>query len=83
MAPRCSRASPPPVCASSPSRPAATGTPATDFATDEIEQGKLYWLAERLSAGAMPVAFGANNSGTGVGGSMLHWGAYVPRVDPA
>ena len=56
--------------------------PATDFATDEIEQAKLYWLGERLSAGDMPVAFGANNSGTGVGGSMLHWGAYVPRVDP-
>jgi len=56
--------------------------PATDFATDELEQAKLYWLAERLSSGDMPVAFGANNSGTGVGGSMLHWGAYVPRADP-
>ena len=30
----------------------------------------------------MPEAFGANNSGTGVGGSMLHWGAFVPRPDP-
>ncbi len=56
--------------------------PGVDYATDEIEQSKLYWLGERLSDGGMPVAFGANNSGTGVGGSMLHWGAYVPRVDP-
>ncbi len=56
--------------------------PGVDFATDEIEQAKLYWLGERLSDGGMPVAFGANNSGTGVGGSTLHWGAYVPRADP-
>ena len=57
-------------------------TPGEEFATDEIVQGELYWTGERVSAGETPVAFGANNSGTGVGGSMLHWGAYVPRVDP-
>lgn len=57
-------------------------TPGTDFATDEIEASKIYWLGERLSAGKTPEAFGANNSGTGVGGSMLHWGAFVPRADP-
>ncbi len=56
--------------------------PATDFATDEIDAAKLYWLGERLSSGNTPTAFGLNNSGTGVGGSTLHWGAYVPRVDP-
>ena len=56
--------------------------PAADFATDEIDAAKLYWLGERLSAGDTPTAFGANNSGTGVGGSTLHWGAYVPRADP-
>ena len=56
--------------------------PASDFATDEIAAAKLYWLGERLSAGETPTAFGANNSGTGVGGSTLHWGAYVPRADP-
>ena len=55
--------------------------PATEFATDEMAQGGLYWSAERVSAGETPVAFGGNNSGTGVGGSMLHWGAYVPRAD--
>lgn len=56
--------------------------PAQDFATDEIDAAKLYWLGERLSAGETPTAFGANNSGTGVGGSTLHWGAFVPRADP-
>ncbi len=56
--------------------------PGTEFATDEVAQEALYWTGERISAGETPVAFGANNSGTGVGGSMLHWGAYVPRVDP-
>ena len=56
--------------------------PAEDFATDEIAASKIYWTDERLSGGADPTAFGGNNSGTGVGGSMLHWGAYVPRPDP-
>jgi choline dehydrogenase-like flavoprotein len=57
-------------------------SPADDFATDELAASKLYWLDERLSAGNTPEAFGANNSGTGVGGSTLHWGAFVPRADP-
>ncbi len=56
--------------------------PAADYAADEPHMSKLYWLGERISAGETPTAFGANNSGTGVGGSMLHWGAFVPRPDP-
>ncbi len=56
-------------------------SPGEEFATDEIAASSLYWLGERLSAGETPTAFGPNNSGTGVGGSTLHWGAYVPRVD--
>ena len=56
--------------------------PGEQFATDEIDAAKLYWMGERLSAGDTPTTFGANNSGTGVGGSTLHWGAYVPRADP-
>ena len=56
--------------------------PAKDFAADESQMSELYWLGERISAGATPTAFGGNNSGTGVGGSMLHWGAFVPRADP-
>ena len=56
--------------------------PAKDFAADETQMSELYWLGERISAGRTPNAFGGNNSGTGVGGSMLHWGAFVPRADP-
>ena len=56
-------------------------SPNEDFATDETDAAKIYWLDERLSAGDIPIVFGGNNSGTGVGGSMLHWGAFVPRAD--
>ena len=55
---------------------------ATDFATDEHEQNKLYWPHERISAGDDPLLFGRNNSGTGVGGSTLHYTAYTPRPHP-
>jgi choline dehydrogenase-like flavoprotein len=57
-------------------------SPAEEFATDEVDAAKIYWMEERLSAGETPIVFGANNSGKGVGGSMLHWGAFVPRADP-
>jgi choline dehydrogenase-like flavoprotein len=57
-------------------------SPVDDFATDELAAAKIYWLDERLSAGNTPEAFGGNNSGTGVGGSTLHWGAFTPRADP-
>ncbi len=53
-----------------------------EFASDERAQSYLYWLDERLTDGGNPVAFGKNNSGIGVGGSTLHWGAYVPRPSP-
>jgi choline dehydrogenase-like flavoprotein len=56
--------------------------PARDFATDERAQSKLFWNDERLSDGADPVHFGRNNSGAGVGGSTLHYTAYVPRAQP-
>ena len=56
--------------------------PAQDFATDERAQRDLFWNDERLSGGADPVHFGLNNSGTGVGGSTLHYTAYVPRPQP-
>ncbi|MCB2406568.1 GMC family oxidoreductase [Hymenobacter lucidus] len=57
--------------------------PKKDFATDEKAQEFLFWNDERLSAGKDPVAFGKNNSGTGVGGSTLHYTAYTPRPQPA
>ncbi|MDB5239846.1 MAG: hypothetical protein JWP57_471 [Spirosoma sp.] len=56
--------------------------PAKDFATDERSQEKLFWNDERLSAGNDPIPFGNNNSGTGVGGSTLHYTAYTPRAQP-
>ncbi|MBM0745365.1 gluconate 2-dehydrogenase subunit 3 family protein (plasmid) [Phormidium sp. CLA17] len=56
--------------------------PAQDFATDERSQSKLFWTDERLSAGEDAIAFGNNNSGIGVGGSTLHYTAYVPRPQP-
>ncbi len=55
--------------------------PESEFVADEAASGDLYWMRERISGGATPEAFGANNSGIGVGGSTLHWGAYVPRAD--
>jgi choline dehydrogenase-like flavoprotein len=51
-----------------------------EHVADEVA-ADLYWLEERLSGGADPTAFGANNSGMGVGGSTLHWGAFCPRPD--
>ena len=54
----------------------------SDYAQDERAQRNLYWLDERLSGGTDPTAFGGNNSGCGVGGSTLHYGAYAPRPDP-
>lgn len=57
-------------------------TPERDFATDELAQHDLFWTDERLSGGADPIAFGNNNSGKGVGGTTLHYTAYVPRPRP-
>ena len=51
------------------------------YVQDDLKAG-IYWTDERLSAGRTPTAFGLNNSGTGVGGSTLHYGAYAPRPDP-
>ena len=49
---------------------------------DELEGTDINWMSERISGGETPTAFGANNSGRGVGGSTLHWGAFTPRPDP-
>jgi choline dehydrogenase-like flavoprotein len=46
---------------------------------DELAGVDINWMEERLSGGGAPTAFGANNSGRGVGGSTLHWGAFAPR----
>ena len=57
-------------------------SPFHEFATDERSQSKLFWRHERISAGKDDLAFGNNNSGTGVGGSTLHYTAYTPRPQP-
>jgi choline dehydrogenase-like flavoprotein len=57
-------------------------SPAEQFPTDELAAGAIYWAGERLSAGGDPQVHGGNTSGTGVGGSTLHWGAFTPRADP-
>ena len=53
-----------------------------EHTADETQGVDINWMEERLSGGADPTAFGPNNSGTGVGGSTLHWGAFTPRPDP-
>ena len=37
--------------------------PLDDFASDELEQQKLYWLDDRVTAGADPIALGATIPG--------------------
>ena len=43
----------------------------------------LYWTEPRVIAGADPVPLGSNNSGRGVGGSMVHYAGYTPRFHPS
>jgi len=56
--------------------------PLEDFASDEEAQQQLYWLDERLSGGADPLALGGNNSGWGVGGSTVHFSMISLRFRP-
>ena len=56
--------------------------PLSDFASDEREQDKLYWLDPRLSDGDDPLEFGANNSGRNVGGSTTHFQMVSLRFRP-
>lgn len=56
--------------------------PLEDFASDEEAQQQLYWLEERLTGGADPIALGGNNSGWGVGGSTVHFSMISLRLRP-
>lgn len=56
--------------------------PLEDFASDEMEQQKIYWTDDRLSGGDDPIAFGGNNSGRGVGGSTVHFSMISLRWRP-
>ena len=56
--------------------------PLEDFASDEYEQQKLYWLGERITGGDDPVELGSNNSGQSVGGSTVHFQMVSLRFRP-
>jgi choline dehydrogenase-like flavoprotein len=57
--------------------------PDRDWVSDEAGQHKIYWTAERVIGGEDPVELGKNNSGHGVGGSMIHYAGYTPRFHPS
>ena len=57
--------------------------PDRDWVSDEAASHKLYWTANRLIGGEDPVELGKNNSGHGVGGSMIHYAGYTPRFHPS
>ena len=56
--------------------------PLDDFASDETEQNKLYWLDKRIMAGKDPIQMGGKNSGKAVGGSMVHFAMVSLRFRP-
>ena len=57
--------------------------PDTDWVSDEAGSHHLYWTEPRVIAGSDPVPMGSNNSGRGVGGSMVHYAGYTPRFHPS
>ncbi len=57
--------------------------PDEDWVSDEAGSHKLYWTDERITGGQDPVELGKNNSGHGVGGSMVHYAGYCPRFHPS
>ena len=57
--------------------------PDRDWVSDELGSHHLYWTEPRVITGEDPVPLGSNNSGRGVGGSMVHFAGYVPRLHPS
>ena len=57
--------------------------PERDWVSDEAGSHHLYWNEPRVIAGDDPVPLGSNNSGRGVGGSMVHFAGYTPRFHPS
>ncbi|GAA2718064.1 MULTISPECIES: GMC family oxidoreductase [Streptomyces] len=57
--------------------------PQRDWVSDEWGSHHLYWNEPRVVGGSHPVPLGSNNSGRGVGGSMVHFAGYVPRLHPS
>ena len=54
-----------------------------DWVSDEKGAHNLYWNDMRITGGKHPLAFGANNSGKGVGGGTVHWASFTPRLHPS
>ena len=57
--------------------------PDKDWVSDEAGSHHLYWTEPRVITGDDPVPLGSNNSGRGVGGSMVHYAGYAPRFHPS
>jgi choline dehydrogenase-like flavoprotein len=57
--------------------------PDSDWVSDERGSHRLYWTEPRQIGGSDPVPLGSNNSGRGVGGSMVHYAGYTPRFHPS
>jgi choline dehydrogenase-like flavoprotein len=57
--------------------------PDADWVSDEAGSHRLYWTEPRVITGGDPVPLGSNNSGRGVGGSMVHFAGYAPRFHPS
>jgi choline dehydrogenase-like flavoprotein len=57
--------------------------PDRDWVSDEAGSHRLYWTEPRVIDGDDPVPLGSNNSGRGVGGSMVHFAGYTPRFHPS
>ena len=57
--------------------------PDEDWVSDEAGSHRLYWNQKRIIGGADPISLGKNNSGRGVGGSMVHYAGYTPRFHPS
>ncbi len=57
--------------------------PDRDWVSDEAGSHGLYWTEPRVIDGTDPVPLGSNNSGRGVGGSMVHYAGFAPRFHPS
>jgi choline dehydrogenase-like flavoprotein len=57
--------------------------PDEDWVSDEAGSHRLYWNEKRIIGGSDPISMGKNNSGRGVGGSMVHFAGYTPRFHPS
>ena len=54
--------------------------PLEDFASDETEQGGLYWTDERITGGDDPVELGIEQQRQRVGGSTVHYTMVVAAL---